>query len=165
MCQYLNNSSRPKYRRHIFHYSLQLSDKTTVALLTLVDLPLHILTLNIKSSNWITINAAAEKGGWCNGGYLLLPISCCCRLEQIQPNKPRISAPCPKLHSGVFLPKAIGLQDGTRALSTSRCGKKRSQRSAVFNQPLCIWIHLSRSFCSLLHCSCCPQIMRRIRIL
>lgn len=165
VCQYLDNSSGPKYRPYLFYYSLQLSDKTTVALLMLLDLPLHILTPNIKLELFITISAAAEEGGWCNGEYLLLLISCCSRVEQIWSNKSRIKPPCPKQHSGVFLPKAIGLQDRTRPVSTPTCGKKCSQHSAVFKQPFCIWIHLSRSLCSLLHCSCCPQIMRQICIL
>lgn len=48
---------------YLFYYSPQLSNKTTAVLLTPLDLSLHILTLNIKSSNLITMNIAVEKGG------------------------------------------------------------------------------------------------------
>lgn len=47
----------------VFYYSLQFSDKATAALLTPSDFSLHILTLNIKSPNVITVDAAAKKGG------------------------------------------------------------------------------------------------------
>lgn len=47
----------------LFYYSLQLSDKTTAVLIDSFSLSLHILTLNMKSSNLIIVNIAVEKGG------------------------------------------------------------------------------------------------------
>lgn len=60
-------------------------------------MPLHILSLDMKSSNLITMNIAVEKGGWRNGEYLLRLISFHWT-EQIQPN----TGSCSKLHSEYF---------------------------------------------------------------
>lgn len=70
----------------LFYYSLQLSHKTTAVLIDSFSLSLHIFTLNMKSSNLIIVNIAVEKGGWCNGEYLLWLISFYHKAEQIQPN-------------------------------------------------------------------------------
>lgn len=48
---------------YIFYYSTQFCNKTTAVLLTPLDLPLHIFSLNIKCSNLIAINIAVEKVG------------------------------------------------------------------------------------------------------
>lgn len=86
-CQFLCNSpGLKKSTTYTFYNPPQLSDKTTAVLLTPLDLSLHVLTLNIKSSNLITLSTAAEKGGWCHGEYLLWLISHYRRAEQIQPN-------------------------------------------------------------------------------